>query len=227
MRVLELKNISMHFTVARDHENGRHRVFDGLNLMVSHGEKVGLIGRNGSGKSTLLRIMAGIYPPDVGSVWRHPEMSIALLSLGLGFKNDLTGRENVFLAAMLQGLSRRSARNTLNKIGEFTELGNYYDEPVKSYSSGMRARLGFATGLLLDTDILLLDEILAVGDHAFRQKASEALREKVLTDRTVIMVHHDDVAIRDTCTRAIWLNGRGVERDGDVDGVLSAYAENR
>ena len=224
MLALELKDVAMHFAVAKNHEGGEHKVFAGLSLQINQGEKVGLVGRNGVGKSTLLRIIAGIYPPHAGSIWRNPNLSIALLSLGLGFKNDLTGRENAYLAAMLQGLGRRVAKARLDEIGDFTELGDYYDEPVKSYSSGMRARLGFATGLLLDTDILLLDEILAVGDQVFRAKASKALKEKVSSDRTIIMVHHAQPAIRETCSRVVWLHDGHVRMDGDVNDVLSAYA---
>ena len=147
------------------------------------------------------------------------------MTIGLGFKNDLTGRENALLAAVLQGMPKAEARSRLNAIGEFTELGRFYDEPVKTYSSGMRSRLGFATGLLLDTDILLLDEILSVGDHAFRKKAREALTEKITGERTVVLVHHAQRAIREVCTRAIWLERGCIRQDGEVGDVLVAYGE--
>ena len=222
---VKLTDVAMQFAVAKQHEGGHHRVLQGLTLEIQRGEKVGLIGRNGAGKSTLLRIIAGIFPPASGDVWRNPEMTVALLSLGLGFKSDLTGRENAFLAAMLQGLTRGAANKHLGAIGEFAELGDYYDEPVKTYSAGMRARLGFATGLLLETDILLLDEILAVGDNKFRLKARQALQEKVTEDRTIVMVHHAERAIRDMCTRAVWLEQGRVQMDGDVDAVLEAYGK--
>lgn len=222
---LVLKDIGMHFALASAGDSHTHQALQGLNLEIGRGEKVGLVGRNGAGKSTLLRIMAGIYPPAAGSVWRAPEQSVALLSIGLGFKNDLTGRENALLSAVLQGMSKAEARSRLAAIGEFTELGRFYDEPVKTYSSGMRSRLGFATGLLLDTDILLLDEILSVGDHAFRKKAREALTEKITVDRTVVLVHHAQRAIREVCNRAIWLERGCVREDGDVAEVLAAYGE--
>jgi len=222
---LSLKGIGMHFALASEGDSHTHQALQGLNLEIARGEKIGLVGRNGAGKSTLLRIMAGIYPPASGSIWRAPELSVALLSIGLGFKNDLTGRENALLAAVLQGMPKAEARSRLNAIGEFTELGRFYDEPVKTYSSGMRSRLGFATGLLLDTDILLLDEILSVGDHAFRKKAREALTEKITGERTVVLVHHAQRAIREVCTRAIWLERGCIRQDGEVGDVLVAYGE--
>jgi len=203
---------------------GDHRVLNNLDLEIQQGERIGLVGRNGAGKSTLLRIIGGIYPPAGGTVWRDPKKTVALLSLGLGFKGDLSGRDNALLAAMLQGMSRREARKRLDAIGEFTELGEFYEQPVKTYSSGMRSRLGFATGLLLDTDILLLDEILAVGDHLFRQKARQALKELLSPDKTLILVHHMEQAIKETCHRAVWLEQGQVRDDGSVAEVLAAYA---
>ena len=203
---------------------GDHRVLNNLDLEMRQGERIGLVGRNGAGKSTLLRIIGGIYPPAGGTVWRDPKKTVALLSLGLGFKGDLSGRDNALLAAMLQGMSRREAKQRLDAIGEFTELEEFFEQPVKTYSSGMRSRLGFATGLLLDTDILLLDEILAVGDQRFRQKAREALRERLAPDKTVILVHHMEQAIKETCHRAVWLEQGQVRDDGSVAEVLAAYA---
>jgi len=200
-----------------------HQVLDNLDLKINQGERVGLVGRNGAGKSTLLRIIAGIYPPMAGTVWRHPEKTIALLSLGLGFQGDLSGRDNAFLAAMLQGMTKKEARSHLEAIGEFTELGDYYDQPVKTYSSGMRSRLGFATALLLETDILLIDEILAVGDNAFRKKARQALAQKLDADKTVVLVHHAEQAVREVCTRALWLESGRVRMDGAVEEVLASY----
>ena len=204
---------------------GDHRVLNNLDLEIQQGERIGLVGRNGAGKSTLLRIIGGIYPPAGGTVWRDPKKTVALLSLGLGFKGDLSGRDNALLAAMLQGMTRREAKQRLDAIGEFTELGEFFEQPVKTYSSGMRSRLGFATGLLLDTDILLLDEILAVGDQRFRQKAREALRERLAPDKTVILVHHMEQAIKETCHRAVWLEQGQVRDDGSVAEVLAAYAD--
>ncbi len=221
---IKLSEVAMSFDMAANHQNGSHVVFDGLNLEIARGERVGLIGRNGAGKSTLLRIIAGIFPPVSGRVWRDPALTISLLSLGLGFKADLTGRENAFLSAVLQGFSRREAKKRLDEIGEFTELGDFYDEPVAKYSTGMRGRLGFATAMLLDTDILLIDEILAVGDQAFREKSGQALNARMGQGRTLVVVHHSPPIIRELCTRAIWLENGSVQMEGDVDPVLRAYA---
>ena len=203
---------------------GDHRVLNNLDLEIQQGERIGLVGRNGAGKSTLLRIIGGIYPPAGGTVWRDPKKTVALLTLGLGFKGDLSGRDNALLAAMLQGMTRREAKQRLDAIGDFTELGEFFEQPVKTYSSGMRSRLGFATGLLLDTDILLLDEILAVGDQGFRQKAREALNDRLAPDKTVILVHHMEQAIKETCHRAVWLEQGQVRDDGNAAEVLAAYS---
>ena len=129
------------------------------------------------------------------------------------------------MAAVLQGMTKAEAKSHLHAIGEFTELGRFYDEPVKSYSSGMRTRLGFATGLLLDTDILLLDEILAVGDQSFRNRAREALSQKLTKDRTVILVHHAENAIQEICSRVVWIEQGTIKADGDTAEVLEAYAK--
>jgi lipopolysaccharide transport system ATP-binding protein len=220
--VLTLEGIAMSFGMPAA-SGDSHQVLDNLDLKINQGERVGLVGRNGAGKSTLLRIIAGIYPPMAGTVWRHPEKTIALLSLGLGFQGDLSGRDNAFLAAMLQGMTKKEARSHLEAIGEFTELGDYYDQPVKTYSSGMRSRLGFATALLLETDILLIDEILAVGDNAFRKKARQALAQKLDADKTVMLVHHAEQAIKEVCTRALWLESGRVRMDGAVEEVLASY----
>ena len=221
--IIRLTEVTMSFGLSGA-GGGDHRVLNNLDLEIQQGERIGLVGRNGAGKSTLLRIIGGIYPPAGGTVWRDPKKTVALLSLGLGFKGDLSGRDNALLAAMLQGMSRREARKRLDAIGEFTELGEFYEQPVKTYSSGMRSRLGFATGLLLDTDILLLDEILAVGDHLFRQKARQALKELLSPDKTLILVHHMEQAIKETCHRAVWLEQGQVRDDGSVAEVLAAYA---
>ena len=221
--VIRLEGVTMSFGLSGAN-SGEHQVLNNLDLEIRQGERIGLVGRNGAGKSTLLRVIGGIFPPATGKVWRHPDKTVALLSLGLGFKGDLSGRDNALLAAMLQGMSRREARKRLEAIGEFTELGDFYDQPVKTYSSGMRSRLGFATGLLLDTDILLLDEILAVGDYLFRQKARLALKELLSPDKTVILVHHIEQAIKETCHRALWLESGKIRQDGAVPDVLAVYA---
>ena len=200
--LLTLENVGMHFDVRADHEGGRHTVFEGINLTLNEGDRLGIVGRNGAGKSTLLRIMAKIYAPATGTVIWAPGVTVSLLSLGLGFKNELTGRDNAYLSGLLQGLSKNDAKKSLESIHEFCELGDYFDEPVKTYSSGMRARLGFATALLNNASVLLIDEVLSVGDRVFRAKATEALNQQVACQSAVVLVSHSDSQIKNLCSKA-------------------------
>ena len=197
--LLTLENVGMHFTVRPDHEAGKHTVFEGMNLTLKAGERLGIVGRNGAGKSTLLRIMAKIYAPAIGTVTWAPSVTVSLLSLGLGFKNELTGRDNAYLSGLLQGLTKHDAKLSLISIEEFCELGDYFDEPVKTYSSGMRARLGFATALLNNASVLLIDEVLSVGDKQFRDKARLGLDGAISDDRAVVLVSHLETQVKDFC----------------------------
>ena len=199
--LLTLENVGMHFAVRPDHESGQHTVFEGINLTLNEGDRLGIVGRNGAGKSTLLRIMAKIYAPAAGTVTWAPGVTVSLLSLGLGFKNELTGRDNAYLAGLLQGLTRNDAKRSLSSIEEFCELGDYFDEPVKTYSSGMRARLGFATALLGQADVLLLDEVLSVGDESFRVKAGRELHTELAEKRAVVVVSHSREQVESLCSR--------------------------
>ena len=203
--LLTLENVGMHFAVRPDHESGQHTVFEGINLTLNEGDRLGIVGRNGAGKSTLLRIMAKIYAPAAGTVTWAPGVTVSLLSLGLGFKNELTGRDNAYLAGLLQGLTRNDAKRSLSSIEEFCELGDYFDEPVKTYSSGMRARLGFATALLGQADVLLLDEVLSVGDEAFRVKAGQELQTEFSKKRAVVVVSHSREQVESLCSRRLHL----------------------
>ncbi|MEQ8517209.1 MAG: ABC transporter ATP-binding protein [Chromatocurvus sp.] len=222
--MLELVDVSHSYHARKaNFEQGLHRVLDGVSLRLHRGETLGIIGRNGAGKTTLLRLMAGILAPSRGQVWRRPGTSCSLLTIGLGFQPELSGRDNALLAAMLQGASKREAAGYLADIQEFSELGRSFDEPVKTYSSGMRARLGFTTALMTHVDVLLIDEVLGVGDAAFRQKASAAMRDKLGGDQTVVLVSHMADQVRQLCTRGVLLKEARVAADGDVDGVLRTY----
>lgn len=223
--MLELVDVHHSYHGRKDNfEHGVHQVLDGVSLRLRRGETLGIIGRNGAGKTTLLRLMAGILAPSRGQVWRKPGTSCSLLTIGLGFQPSLSGRDNARLSAMLQGASRREAENYLADIHEFSELGRSFDEPVKTYSAGMRARLGFTTALMTHVDVLLIDEVLGVGDAAFRQKASTAMRNKVGGDQTVVLVSHMAEQVRQLCGRAVLLEEARVKAEGEVDGVLEAYA---
>ena len=203
--LLTLENVGMHFAVRPDHEAGQHTVFEGINLTLNEGDRLGIVGRNGAGKSTLLRIMAKIYAPATGTVTWAPGVTVSLLSLGLGFKNDLTGRDNAYLAGLLQGLTKNDAKQSLVAIEAFCELGDYFDEPVKTYSAGMRARLGFATALLNNASVLLIDEVLSVGDKEFREKAKLALEDQFSDKQAVALVSHVESQIESLCNSALTL----------------------
>lgn len=222
--LLKLEHVGMHFAVRPDHEAGQHTVFEGINLTLSEGDRLGVVGRNGAGKSTLLRIMAKIYAPATGIVTWAPCVTVSLLSLGLGFKNELSGRDNAYLAGLLQGLTKNDAKQSLASIEAFCELGGYFDEPVKAYSAGMRARLGFATALLNNASVLLIDEVLSVGDKEFREKAKSALENQFSDRRAIVLVSHTDEQINNLCDSAIFLESGCVAAEGEASAVLAKYA---
>lgn len=209
--LLRLENVAYHYGSGR-RAAPVDSVLSGVNLELYRGDKLGILGRNGAGKTTLLRLMAGILAPSAGSVVRSPGVSISLLSLGLGFRNDLSGRDNARLSAMLQGLSREEAETSLEQIHEFSGLGPAFENAVKTYSVGMRARLGFSTALLNHVDILLIDEVLAVGDREFRQQAREAIQARFSESRTVVLVSHSVQQLRQLCDRFMVIDA-GSSRD--------------
>lgn len=219
--LLELDNVCL------DYHPGKSRpdqlVLDKVSLKLYRGETLGVIGKNGCGKTTILRVMAGILAPTSGVVQARAGVTASLLTIGLGFRADLSGRNNALLSAMLQGSSRAEAESFLEEIKDFSELGRSFEEPVKSYSSGMRARLGFTTALITHVDILLVDEILSVGDAHFRQKAQKAMKDRIGGDQTVVFVSHNDSQVKDLCDRAIWLNEAKIVSQGDVSDVLVEY----
>ena len=214
----------MRYRLHTSEAGGDYSVFEGLNFSLSPGERVGLIGANGAGKSTLLKIMAKIFKPVSGRVVWAPGVSASLLSLGLGFRPDFTGRENAMLSCLLQGVSKAQAKQSLAEIKEFCELGHFFEEPIANYSTGMRARLSFATALMNRSKVLLIDEVLSVGDQAFRLKARQAL-SKLSEDRAVVIVSHAEFTIQALCTRVIWLNNGRFEKEGSATEVLTAYTD--
>lgn len=195
-----------------------------VSFMVEKGETFAVVGANGSGKSTLLKLLAGTARPTTGALTVHGRIS-ALLELGAGFHPDFTGRENVFLNASLLGLSRRRTEGLLPEIEAFAELGDFFDGAVKTYSSGMYMRLAFAVAAHVDPDVLLIDEILAVGDEYFQRKCFAKLNEFRSRDKTICFVSHDLAAVARLCRRGILLDGGRVRASGDIALVLEAYAE--
>ena len=219
--LLTLHQVSMHF---RSKEGQRHTVFDGIDLSLNAGECLAVVGRNGSGKSTLLRVMARILAPTAGSVDWAPGVTASLLSLGLGFNSDLSGRDNAFLSCLLMGLSKKDAAQSLDNIESFCEIGDFFDKPVRSYSTGMRARLGFGTALMNRSSVILIDETLSVGDAFFREKARSALQHELLENRAVVLVSHAEPQIKQLSSRVVLLEKGKILSDGDPDSVLEEYA---
>jgi lipopolysaccharide transport system ATP-binding protein len=224
--MIELDNVSHSYHSKRNtFDHGTHHVLNQVSLQLNEGETLGIVGRNGVGKTTLLQLMAGILAPTIGDVRIHPGKSASLLTLGLGFKPDLSGRDNALLAAMLQGSSQKRAESFLDDIAEFSELGDSFNEPVKNYSSGMRARLAFTTALMTHVDVLLIDEILSVGDAHFRGKAQEAMKNRITGEQTVVFVSHMADQVKDLCDRVIWLDKGKIIAQGDSTEVVDAYTQ--
>lgn len=195
----------------------------GVSFSVRRGGITGLVGKNGSGKSTLLRAIAGVFSPDAGEIDLHGH-SVSLLAIGVGFQRELSGADNIYLVGLLMGLPLQEIRARYDEIVAFSELGDFIDKPVSTYSSGMYSKLSFSISCILRTDILLIDEVLSVGDAAFRQKSSEKLRELISSEeRTVVIVSHNSDTIRSLCDQAVWLHEGRVRMSGDVQEVMDAY----
>ena len=204
------------------HKDQEFWALRGVSFCVKRGETLGVIGPNGSGKSTLLRVIGGIYLPDEGRLETKGRVS-SLLSLTAGVQPELSGLENIFLIGMLMGVPRERIRSHLEEIIEFAELGRFIDAPVKTYSSGMLARLGFSIAAHLECDILLIDEILGVGDWQFRIKSQAKIRELLSKEHTVVLVSHNLEAIRKFSNSCLWLDKGRVRAYGDPDEVIAAY----
>ncbi len=193
-----------------------------INLTIKKGEAIGIIGMNGSGKSTLLRLLAGIYKPNSGKVYVKGRVA-SLIGLGIGFHPGFTGRENIFINGIILGLSKREIRRRFDDIVRFSELEDYIDEPVRAYSDGMFMRLGFSIATNVDPDILLIDEILAVGDEYFRHKCAEKIAELRKLGKTMVIVSHQPEAIEKWCDKAVWLNDGVIREIGIPSKVIDSY----
>lgn len=222
--MLKLSDVSHSYQARKaNFEYGIHTVLDGVSLTLKRGETLGVLGKNGAGKTTLLRLMAGILAPTRGDIQRVAGATYSLLTLGLGFQPQLTGRDNARLSALLQGATREEADACLEPVKAFSELGASFDEPVKTYSSGMLSRLGFSTALQTRVDVLLVDEVLSVGDRGFREKSAQAMRERMVGEQTVVLVSHLESQIAEVCDWAVWIDGGVVRCGGAVNRVLQAY----
>ena len=195
-----------------------------INVKIKKGETVGLIGVNGSGKSTLLKLMTKIIYPTTGKVITHGKLT-SLLELGAGFHQDFTGKENIYFNAAIFGLTKEEIDKRLEDIIEFSELGEFIDNPVRTYSSGMYMRLAFSIAINVDAEILLIDEILAVGDQHFQEKCFKKLEELKNSDKTIVIVSHSLEQIENLCTRAIWIYEGKVAMDATPKEVIPKYLE--
>lgn len=233
---IEVKNISKSFKVFYDkpntlkerlvfwnhNKNEIREVLNNISLEIKKGETVALIGTNGSGKSTLLKLMTKIIYPTKGTIETNGKLT-SLLELGAGFHPDFTGRENIYFNASIFGLTKEEINKRIDDIIEFSELGNLIDNPVRTYSSGQYMRLAFSVAINVDAEILLIDEILAVGDQHFQEKCFNKLTELKLSDKTIVIVSHSLNNIKKICNRAIWIYDGQIKMDGNVNIVIEEY----
>lgn len=221
--ILELKNIGVAYHRGRN-PFGRQKYWalKDVSLTLQQGETLGVIGKNGVGKSTLLKVIAGIILPDRGQIISQG-VTASLLSLQVGFLPQLTGRENAYLSGMLLGASKKRIDSVMDQIIAFSELESFIDEPVGSYSSGMKARLGFSIAIQADPDILLIDEVLGVGDVEFRKKSSQEIKRRIQSDRSVILVSHSQQMVKALCDRVVWVERGESKMIGPADQVMEAY----
>jgi len=237
--IVQVENISLNYRfvkslnlkdwfinmVLRKNQGTRMKVYQALKNVtfnVKKGSVVGVIGENGAGKSTLLRVLAKVYSVDQGSVVINTD-SISLLSLAAGFKSDLSGIENIYINGLLLGLSKQQIDEKLNEIIEFSEIGEFIENPIRTYSSGMRSKLAFSIACHVDPELLLIDEVFSVGDARFRKKSSARIKELIRSDRTVIMVSHSDDIIEELCDEVIWLDKGELKAIGETKKILKEY----
>ena len=233
---IEVKNMSKNFNIYYDKANtlkeklmfwNRNRkevrnVLKNINVSIKKGETVALIGTNGSGKSTLLKLMTKIYYPTKGTVETNGKLT-SLLELGAGFHPDFSGRENIYFNASIFGLSKKEIDKRIDEIIDFSELRDFIDNPVRTYSSGMYMRLAFSIAINVDADILLIDEILAVGDQHFQEKCQDKLLELKESDKTIVIVSHNLDSVEKLCKRAVWIYDGQVKMDGNCKTVIKNY----
>lgn len=235
--IIEVDNVSMEFNLNEENTDSlkefvikflkrelRFQSFWALNnvsLKINRGEKVGFVGLNGSGKSTLLKIISGVLKPTEGSVKVNGELA-PLLTLGAGFNNSFTGRENIYLSGATLGHSRAEMDRKFDDIVEFSEVGEFIDVPVKNYSSGMRSRLSFSIATSISPDILILDEVLSVGDMSFQRKCKDRMNT-MMSDASLLFVSHSVHQVRSLCDKAIWLHKGSVIASGEVNEICDQY----
>lgn len=224
-----IKRFSIHQILKRketiSEEDAHFHAVKEVSFEVQKGEIVGIIGKNGSGKSTLLKAIAGIFQPDSGTIDTHG-YKVSLMAIGVGFKPDITGRENIITSGMLMGFSKGYILEKMAEIIDFSELGDFIDKPVRTYSSGMYSKLSFAITVIMDTDILLIDEVLSVGDEKFKKKSFKKMEELILDqNKTVLIVTHGLDTVEQLCDRVLWLHDGEIKMRGTPEAVLPRYKE--
>ena len=222
------KKVSLLKTLLAPHKYKKTELFEavkGVSFDVPKGQILGIVGKNGSGKSTLLRAIAGIFSPDEGTIDLHGH-TVSLLSIGVGFQSKLSGRENIYLSGMLLGFEKEQIDEKLEEIIEFSELGDFIDRPVKTYSSGMYSKLAFSITAILETEIILIDEVLSVGDAKFKKKSYEKMKSLITNkDRTVVIVSHSSDTLKKLCDTIMWLHEGEMKMIGTCQEVLPLYEE--
>ena len=234
--VISVENVTKSFNIYYDKANTikekllffkrnrkeKHVVLENINLDIKKGEVVGLIGTNGSGKTTLLKLMTKIIYPNSGKITTKGKLT-SLLELGAGFHPDFSGRENIYFNASIFGLTKKEIDARVDDIIEFSELGEFIDNPVRTYSSGMYMRLAFSVAINVNAEILLIDEILSVGDQHFQDKCFDKMRSLKEEGKTMVFVTHSMHSVEQLCTRAVWLCDGHIKMDGDTKTVVEAY----
>lgn len=222
-----LKSYSIKKSLLHFHRNkvDEFQAIRNVSFNVPKGNILGIVGKNGSGKSTMLNAIAGIFAPDSGTIDLKGN-SVSLLSSGVGFQRELTGRENIILSGMLLGFSEKAVRERMEEIIEFSELGKFIDAPVRTYSSGMYSKLAFSITAILETDIMLIDEVLSVGDARFKKKSYNKMKQLISDEnRTVVMVSHDTKTLDGLCDEILWLHDGEIKMYGNTKEVLEKYEE--
>lgn len=220
---IELKSVSFSYRTGKSFFSPKKKkVLNNISMEIHAGETLGIIGRNGAGKSTLLRLLADIITPDEGKIIRNCK-KVNLLSIELGFTDQLDGISNIILSSLFNGFSKKEIAGKIDSIIEMSGIGDAVYEPLVRYSSGMRARLGFSIAYHLEPDVLLIDEILGVGDIDFQFKSERLIKEKMNSDQTVVLVTHDPQLVKSVCNRTIWLENGQIKMQGASDEVINEY----
>ena len=222
--VMRLDDITLEYPVPRQYrkEDVQPSGVRNISLEINQGEVLGIIGRNGSGKSTLLKMMAGVFPPDSGTIATRGIVSL-LAGVGVGFHKELTGRENAYLYGALMGRTTEQIDELIEEIQSFAELDHHFDRPIRTYSSGMKSRLGISVATAFKPDLLLIDEVLGVGDASFRKKSEERVKEMIAESGTVVIVSHSLGMLKKICDKIVWIDQGCIKKIGEPEEILKQY----